>query len=391
MTARARLERMKMLTVMLAILVAASSGELMAQAQAPKVVAPGAEFEALKKSFDARVYQDAQQPFDRGTAELNAKYAATLEREFDAAQRKGRLDDAVAIKAEKDAITQGHGVPVKDDAKAPEALKKLRDDYRSAIGRMEADREKKRQPLHAAFTRAVDALVAQLTKSGKLDQAVAVKKASEDAMAPMPASTRVGRNIGTGAPIPDAQLLARPWTIHVPSKKFARLYILHSDHTLNTSEGAKGTWSVRGHTLRLTQPDAWYDFSLSGRSTAEGLELMELNSSGGNRLDVVLTQDAGVAAAPLSEAQLCEKPWEYHIPSENRAVVYTLHPDKTVTTSKGTKGTWVIKEKLLRINLDSINFWVEFVIEPEATSLGRTIKEFTSQNGRKADNYMIQK
>jgi hypothetical protein len=118
---------------------------------------------------------------------------------------------------------------------------------------------------------------------------------------------------------------------------------------------------------------------------------MELNSSAGNRLDVVLTQEGGVAAAPLTEAQLCEKPWEYHIPSESRSVIYTLHPDKTVTTSKGTKGTWSVREKLLRIDLASINFWAEFLIEPEDTSMGRRIKEFTSQNGRRADNYMIQK
>jgi hypothetical protein len=139
----------------------------------------GAEYAALKAEHDAKVNRAAQAPYDAGVADLNAKYNAGLDREFAAAQQSGKLDEALALKGEKESIAKGEGVPTSDADGTPAALKKLRATYRAALARIDSEREKRLQPLQTAFAASLDALVRELTKQGKLETAAAVKQERE--------------------------------------------------------------------------------------------------------------------------------------------------------------------------------------------------------------------
>src|SRR5688572_7722769 len=59
------------------------------------------EWMALKTQFDERVRVEVQQPYDAGIVDLNVKYTTALDRALDTAQRAGKLEDALALKAEK--------------------------------------------------------------------------------------------------------------------------------------------------------------------------------------------------------------------------------------------------------------------------------------------------
>lgn len=158
---------------------------------------PIAELQALKAPYDAQVKQEVQQAYDAGVRDLNARYVATLDRSLETAQTSGKLEDAVAIKSDKEAITSGNGVPANDDDKTRLIVKQLRSTYRMAISRLEAERARRLQPLQASFARSLDALVISLTKEGKLAEALAVKKAREDlAVEPAP-PPMLGKTSGT--------------------------------------------------------------------------------------------------------------------------------------------------------------------------------------------------
>src|SRR3954470_6018705 len=93
----------------------------------------GPEFTALQAQFDAKSKMEAQQPYDAGVVDLNVKYTTALERALESAQRAGNLEDAVAIKSEKEAVSLGKGVPATDGEKSPAVIKQLRGAYRVAL------------------------------------------------------------------------------------------------------------------------------------------------------------------------------------------------------------------------------------------------------------------
>jgi hypothetical protein len=181
-------------------------------------------------------------------------------------------------------------VPLKDDPAPPAPLNQLRDTTLAAVGRAESQREKRLEPLQAAFSRDVDALVTRLTKESKLDEAVAVKKARDAVLAAEPLLDRVGviRALH-GDLISEDQLVARPW------KYQTAIYTFHADKTLVTQRGTKGIWSMKDDILRvdLKSIGFWAEISRQYGSTDAGLTLEEVNSSAGKRPNTRLIQPPG--------------------------------------------------------------------------------------------------
>ncbi|HBJ84843.1 MAG TPA: hypothetical protein DDZ88_13420 [Verrucomicrobiales bacterium] len=149
-------------------------------------VAP--EVAELQAKYDEKVKLDVLRPHELAVADLNAKFAAALDRAQEAAQKKGSLDDAFAIKTEKEAILSGKYVPAQDDAKTPAGLKTMRATYRAALGRLELDRDKKLRPLKEVYAKSLEALMLTMTKGGKLEEAMALKKMREDLLTNLVAS-----------------------------------------------------------------------------------------------------------------------------------------------------------------------------------------------------------
>lgn len=169
-------------------------------AHSQTAVAP--EVAELQAKYDEKVKLDVLRPHELAVADLNAKFAAALDRAQEAAQKKGSLDDAFAIKTEKEAILSGKYVPAQDDAKTPAGLKTMRATYRAALERLELDRDKKLRPLKEVYAKSLEALMLTMTKGGKLEEAMALKKMRQDLLANMVASgadTRAETNAISGS------------------------------------------------------------------------------------------------------------------------------------------------------------------------------------------------
>ena len=154
----------------------------------------------LQAKYEEKVRLDVLRPHELVVADLNAKFATALERAQETAQKAGNLDDAVVIKAEKEAALSGKYMPPQDDAKTPASLKTMRSTYRAALARLELDRDKKLRPLKDAYARSLEALMLTMTKGGKLEEAMALKKLREGLLANTDADGGVSQS-GPGATI----------------------------------------------------------------------------------------------------------------------------------------------------------------------------------------------
>lgn len=154
---------------------------------------------ALQSAFEEKVNLELLRPHGLAVADLNAKFAAALERLQEAAQKSGKLEQALAIKSERDALLSGKYDSAPDDSKTADVLKPMRATYRTALGRLELERDKKLRPLRDAFARQLDTLVLTLTKAGKLEEAMAAKKMREDMnAAPSPKEGSAGQDFTAG-------------------------------------------------------------------------------------------------------------------------------------------------------------------------------------------------
>lgn len=159
------------------------TGLALSAALSQTVSVPGSTSE-LKTKYDEKVKLDVLRPHELAVADLNTKFAAALERSQEAAQKSGKLEEAIAIKMEKEAVQAGNYTPAADDAKTAAGLKTLRATYRTALAKLELDRDKKLRPLKDVLAKSLEAVIDTLTKNGKLEEAMAAKKMREELLAP---------------------------------------------------------------------------------------------------------------------------------------------------------------------------------------------------------------
>ncbi len=138
------------------------------------------EVAEAQAKYDEKVNLEVLRPHEIAVAELDAKFAAALDLAQEAEQKKGNLEDALAIKMEKAAVLSGKYSPPQDDTKTSPRLKNMRATYRAAVERLAMARDKKLRPLKAAFAKSLDVLALAMTKKGKLGEAMALKKMRED-------------------------------------------------------------------------------------------------------------------------------------------------------------------------------------------------------------------
>ncbi|HBJ85496.1 MAG TPA: hypothetical protein DDZ88_16785 [Verrucomicrobiales bacterium] len=139
---------------------------------------------SLQTMYEDKVKLDILRPHELAVADLNTKFAAALDRAQETAQKSGNLDEAVAIKKEKEAVLAGGYSPsAAEDPKTPASIKTLRTTYRNTVAKLELERDKRWQPLKEALARSLNGVIDTLTKSGKLDEAILAKKLREELLA----------------------------------------------------------------------------------------------------------------------------------------------------------------------------------------------------------------
>jgi hypothetical protein len=125
----------------------------------------------LDAQFQSAADRDARQSFKTAVTQLNTSFQAALDRLLATSMQGGHTDEALAIRGDKQRLTQGEAVPESDEESTPASVKKARDTYRAAHRKLEADRDTKLVPLVGLYLKALDALRVEVTKAGKLDDA----------------------------------------------------------------------------------------------------------------------------------------------------------------------------------------------------------------------------
>ncbi len=137
------------------------------------------QLEALDAKFQSAYDREVGTPIASSIAELNTSYLAALDRAMTAATTGNQLDEALALREEKQLVTDAKPLLPLDDTKAPATLKNLRETYLKQITVYEQERSAKAQPVFDQYSKALDELQASFTRQNKLDEALKVRTVKE--------------------------------------------------------------------------------------------------------------------------------------------------------------------------------------------------------------------
>jgi serine/threonine protein kinase len=132
-------------------------------------------------SATAEYQREVIGPFEKSTAALRAQYLAQLTRGRDAASKAGLLDDTLAWQNEQarhEAGQQPHDAA--DEASDPAALKTLRENWRKAFSKLDAERFAKAKVVHAKLDALLERGQTGYTQRQRLDDALLLKSKREE-------------------------------------------------------------------------------------------------------------------------------------------------------------------------------------------------------------------
>jgi len=140
----------------------------------------------VEKEFQVRYRSQVGAKHDAAVKQLKDRYLAILDREGQKARKEGLLEDALALKTEQDSVRSGQFAPVvKDAPPTPPALERLRELHARELDKLDASRQVAVQPLVNAFDAKLVALQTEMTKTGKLEEALKVREYREGDLASM--------------------------------------------------------------------------------------------------------------------------------------------------------------------------------------------------------------
>ena len=145
------------------------------QADAPALKALPAELAALDSQFKILQAERVTAPFETAIAKLNASYLAGLDRALATAKKAGRLDDVLALEAEKKLVPDKKLMALKDDDKTPQALVAMHSVYRDTYAKLESTRTTNLKTLITALSARLTALETDFTKNDRIADATVVR------------------------------------------------------------------------------------------------------------------------------------------------------------------------------------------------------------------------
>jgi hypothetical protein len=223
----------------------------------------------------------------RPLKDLQTKYREALEKRRASAQAAGNLDHLLEVRAELDLLEQG------DDSTAPPKqvdLAKLRQIYREQKAKLSSQVETAKLAVDRDFAKEMNALVLDLTKAGKADEARRVKEKLDafirDAQARRQLAAAPKPAVEEPAEVEDAKgvdalkklLTSGSWSWHVgdtDTPAYATIRLLETG-------GVKGIgwltgWeAIDGSTFKMifqNNPNSYWVFKLAkNRKTAESVD-----------------------------------------------------------------------------------------------------------------------
>jgi hypothetical protein len=156
-------------------------GLLLATASAQEAKAPSATGKWLAEQdpqWQAAYRNDVTGAYDKALADLRKLYLTSLEGLLDAAARDAKLDEAVAIRSERDRVAGGD-VPADNDPSVLAPLRSLRAGYAKSFATLVTERAARAKGLYDRC----DGILAQsqtaLTQRKRLDEALEIKAKRE--------------------------------------------------------------------------------------------------------------------------------------------------------------------------------------------------------------------
>jgi formylglycine-generating enzyme required for sulfatase activity len=158
--------------------------------------------QGLQAQFDQRVNTDVEVPYNKGVGELNVKYTQALNQVFQNAQNAGNLEEAVKTKDELQRITKNDPLPKEDDPESPPNFKRVRTAYRQSLDLLATKRDESLKTLQGVYAAELQKIVIELTKQGKLEDALAVTQRIKALPVQAASATVPPAAVTTPAPIP---------------------------------------------------------------------------------------------------------------------------------------------------------------------------------------------
>jgi len=145
---------------------------------------PPSEMEAWLAKVDApqqeAFQRDVVKPFETAVAEQRTRYLAALDAAIARASTAGKLDEALALRTDRQSFEQAQGVPP-DDSDSPVAtVKPLRTAYRANVARLDQERLTKAKAAHAKYDAFLTQSQTTLTQRHRLDDALLLKTKREE-------------------------------------------------------------------------------------------------------------------------------------------------------------------------------------------------------------------
>lgn len=148
-------------------------------AASPKIDTSTGELKALRLATERTLRAQIWKAYEQGVASLNVRYLAAIDKALKTAQTEGQLDEALALRNEKDTVTKTGRVPALPAPAAAPALAALRTTYATALTTLKSARAKASLPLMQDYNQKADLLIARLIKDGKLDEAKSARDSKD--------------------------------------------------------------------------------------------------------------------------------------------------------------------------------------------------------------------
>ena len=155
---------------------ALSAGHLSAQ----EVVTTDPELSAMVLVYKAKVSSEVEGPLAKAQGDLSQSYIQALERAQQDATLKGKLEEATALRMEKEAVTTSDGGDLPPLPPKMKELATLRKKYLDALLVLRTSMQKKLEPMQKELVRQLEALAVKMVRSGRADAALEARQLAKD-------------------------------------------------------------------------------------------------------------------------------------------------------------------------------------------------------------------
>ena len=155
----------------------------------------------IATQFQTAYDRDIAPGHNAAVADLDTKYLAAVNRALGAATKKGVLEEALKLREEVQRVNQNGRLPTAELDSLPESLKKLRGTYRSALAKLEQDRDIKAKPYYDRYDELLATYQTELTQQKRLDDALKVKARRDDLEKSRQASIPAVADASDGSPL----------------------------------------------------------------------------------------------------------------------------------------------------------------------------------------------